>query len=86
MDLARVLQIAEVIVPPAAGVFSAVGLIYAKQEMNLSSAFLHLIEDAPISRSLAELEWKGVPKGEFIDWCEEMAALRLEDRPHRWST
>lgn len=44
-----------------------------------------LAEDAPISKTLAELEWKGVPRGAFIDWCEEMAATRLEDRPKRWS-
>jgi 5'-3' exonuclease len=44
-----------------------------------------LVEDAPISKTLAEVEWKGVPKGAFIDWCEEMAAGRLETRPQRWA-
>jgi len=43
-----------------------------------------LVEDAPISTSLRELEWKGVPKGAYLDWCDEMAARRMESRPRRW--
>ncbi|MDP6709160.1 MAG: hydantoinase/oxoprolinase family protein, partial [Alphaproteobacteria bacterium] len=35
---------------PAAGVFSAVGLLYANQEMNLATAFLYLVEAAPLNR------------------------------------
>jgi len=54
VDLARVLQIGEVIVPPAAGVFSAVGLLYARQELNLSKAFLHLLHDFPAGKAEAD--------------------------------
>ena len=47
VDLARVLQIKKVIVPPAAGVFSAVGLLFANLETNVSAAFLHQTADVP---------------------------------------
>jgi len=45
-----------------------------------------LAEDAPISRRLAELEWKGVPRGAFEDFCAEMNAERLLTRPRRWAS
>ena len=56
VDLARVLQIGRVIVPPAAGVFSAVGLLYARQELNLSRAFMHMVDELPLDRAEAEYD------------------------------
>jgi len=50
-SLARELEIARVLVPPAAGVFSAVGLLCADREASRSLAFLH--ELAPASVALA---------------------------------
>ena len=47
VDLARVLQIDTVIVPPVAGVFSAVGLLFANQEMGLSTTFAHSVDTVP---------------------------------------
>jgi len=47
VDLARVLQIREVIVPPAAGVFSAAGLLFANMEINLSRAFPYPLAALP---------------------------------------
>jgi N-methylhydantoinase A len=69
VDLARVLQIGRVIVPPAAGVFSALGLLNARQELNLSRACLHL------ARGLA-------PERAEADFAELAAAIaRHLDRP-----
>ena len=48
VDLARALQVREVIVPVAAGVFSAVGLLFAKLEVNETAAFLQLAAQARI--------------------------------------
>lgn len=64
----------------------AMNLAERREDALLYRKLATLVEDAPISESLAELEWRGVPKGEFLDWCEEMSASRLETRPHRWST
>ena len=43
VELARVLRIGRVILPPAAGVFSAVGLLYARLELNEAAPFLELV-------------------------------------------
>jgi N-methylhydantoinase A len=40
VDLARALQVREVIVPVAAGVFSAIGLLFARREVNETASFL----------------------------------------------
>jgi N-methylhydantoinase A len=48
VDLARALQVREVIVPIAAGVFSAVGLLFAKIEVNETAAFLRLASEASV--------------------------------------
>ncbi|WP_203195603.1 hydantoinase/oxoprolinase family protein [Xanthobacter dioxanivorans] len=46
-DLARALGIRRVVVPPAAGVFSAVGLLFADLELALSRGFLCRLAAAP---------------------------------------
>jgi N-methylhydantoinase A len=45
VDLARVLQVRRVVVPPAAGVLSALGLLVSRQEVNLTRSFLQLTRD-----------------------------------------
>jgi N-methylhydantoinase A len=52
-ELARSLGIARVVVPPAAGVLSAVGLLFAPQELVLSQGFLRATETVPLGE-LAE--------------------------------
>ena len=57
--LARQLQIKRVIVPPAAGVFSAIGLLLANAELNISRAFHELTDEMhgeDAQRLFAELE------------------------------
>jgi N-methylhydantoinase A len=51
VDLARALQVSEVIVPVAAGVFSAVGLLCAKIEVNETASFLKLASDATLEEA-----------------------------------
>ena len=46
VDLARVLQVPRVVLPVAAGVFSALGLLFSNLEMNETAPFLHLAADA----------------------------------------
>ena len=48
VDLARVLQVRRVVLPVAAGVFSALGLLFSNLEMNETVPFLHLAADAPL--------------------------------------
>jgi 5'-3' exonuclease len=64
----------------------AANLAERRDDALLYKRLATLAEDAPISRSLAELEWKGVPRGAFEDFCVEMNAERLRTRPRRWAT
>ena len=51
VDLARVLQVRRVVLPVAAGVFSALGLLFSNFEMNETVPFLHLATDAPLDEA-----------------------------------
>ena len=51
VDLARVLQVRRVVLPVAAGVFSALGLLFSNLEMNETVPFLHLAEGAPLDEA-----------------------------------
>ena len=64
----------------------ATNLAERREEALLYKRLATLAEDAPISRRLAELEWKGVPRGAFEDFCAEMNADRLRTRPRRWAS
>jgi 5'-3' exonuclease len=43
-----------------------------------------LIDDVPLKESLADLEWKGVPRPEFDAWCKALRVSDLADRVSRW--
>ncbi|XXF78496.1 5'-3' exonuclease H3TH domain-containing protein [Myxococcaceae bacterium GXIMD 01537] len=43
-----------------------------------------LVTDAPLKESLADLEWKGVPRGPFLAMCERLGLTSLKTRPKRW--
>ncbi len=51
VDLARVLQVERVVLPVAAGVFSALGLLFSNLEMNETAPFLHLAAKAPLDEA-----------------------------------
>jgi 5'-3' exonuclease len=63
----------------------AANLAERREEALLYKRLATLAEDAPINRRLAELEWKGVPRGAFEDFCAEMNADRLRTRPRCWA-
>lgn len=41
--------------------------------------------DVPLHENLEDLEWKGVPRREFYDFCDEFGFDRLKERPTRWN-
>ncbi len=41
--------------------------------------------DVPITEEIVDLEWQGAPRPQFIDFCEELDFVSLQDRPHRWA-
>ena len=40
--------------------------------------------DVPLPDSLADLEWKGVPRSRYEAFCDELGFNRLKERPDRW--
>ena len=52
-----------------------------------AALFRHLATlrlDVPIQESLEDLEWKGVPREAFVDFCDEFGFNDLKNRPHKW--
>jgi 5'-3' exonuclease len=41
--------------------------------------------DVPLTETLGDLAWTGVPREAFLTWCDEVGAERLRDRPHRFA-
>ena len=41
--------------------------------------------DAPISASLSDLQWDGVPRGEFESLCADLGFGRMGSAPHKWA-
>jgi 5'-3' exonuclease len=44
-----------------------------------------LVVDVPLAEDLADLAWGGVPRDDYLAWCEQLGADGLRDRPTRWS-
>lgn len=40
--------------------------------------------DVPLAETLDDLEWKGVPRGLFLSFCDRYGFRGLRDRPDRW--
>ena len=72
VDLARVLQVERVVLPVAAGVFSALGLLFSNLEMNETAPFLHLAAGAPLDEA----------EREYAALAERIAAVVGGPREH----
>jgi 5'-3' exonuclease len=48
-----------------------------------------LVNDVPLSESLEDLRWRGVPRARFEEWCAEVGAIALlgpwAARPAHWA-
>jgi len=44
-----------------------------------------LRQDVPLTESLEDLRWRGVPRDRWLALCEELGFERTRDRPHRWA-
>ncbi len=43
-----------------------------------------LVRDVPLKESLADLEWKGVPRAEWNALCDRLGVTTLRSSPTRW--
>ncbi|MDR9451978.1 MAG: 5'-3' exonuclease H3TH domain-containing protein [Acidimicrobiia bacterium] len=40
--------------------------------------------DVPLTESLEDLEWRGVPRAAYLEFCDELGFNEVKNRPHRW--
>jgi 5'-3' exonuclease len=64
----------------------AATLVDGREEALLYRRLATLNVDARIgTTTLADLEWRGVPRDEFIGLCDELGFNRIRERVHRWA-
>ncbi|MBN8472697.1 flap endonuclease [Corallococcus exiguus] len=58
-----------------------------REDARLYRTLATLVEDAPLpgTKSLADMEWKGVPEARFKAFCEGLGLKSLQRRPKRWA-
>jgi len=44
-----------------------------------------LRRDVPLTQSLEDLRWRGVPRDRWLALCDELGFERARERPHRWA-
>ncbi len=44
-----------------------------------------VVTDAPLTESLSDLAWAGVPRERFLAWCDGLGLTTLRSRPQRWA-
>jgi 5'-3' exonuclease len=63
----------------------AASLAERREEAALYKRLTTLRLDVPITESLDQLRWEGVPKQEYQALCAELGFKGMMDLPHRWS-
>ncbi len=62
----------------------AASLAERRDDAVLYKQLATLLVDTPLPHSLEELKWRGVPRGRYLEFCEEMGLGNLADAPHMW--
>jgi len=44
-----------------------------------------LRRDVPLTQTLEDLHWRGVPRDRWLALCDELGFERAKQRPHRWA-
>jgi 5'-3' exonuclease len=72
-------------VKPRGALALAATLAERRQEALLYRRLATLDESAPVSQSLEEIRFRGVPRARFLRWCDELGATTLRTTPRRWA-
>jgi 5'-3' exonuclease len=72
-------------VKPRGALRLATNLAAARKEAYLYRQLATLVETVPLQESLADLEFRGVPRARFEAWCDELDVTTLKTTPKRWS-
>jgi 5'-3' exonuclease len=71
-------------VKPRGATQLAATLAERREDALLYRKLATLVENAPISESLEDLQFTGVPRARFEAWCDELGATTLRTTPKRW--
>jgi len=63
----------------------AATLASRREEALLFRVLATLRRDVPLSQTLEDLRWRGVPRDPWLALCDELGFERARDRPHRWA-
>ncbi len=75
---------AEWTVKPRGASQLAATLAERRAEALLYRQLATLVETAPVSQSLEEMRFRGVPRARFEAWCREVGSTQLPTMPRRW--
>jgi 5'-3' exonuclease len=72
-------------VKPRGAIQLAATLAAQRADALLYRELATLVETAPVSETLEELRFRGVPRGSFDAWCKEVGSTQLPSMPRRWA-
>jgi 5'-3' exonuclease len=56
-----------------------------REEALLYRKLATLVETAPVAATLEEVRFRGVPRREFLEWCQAVGSTQLPSMPRRWA-
>lgn len=56
-----------------------------REEALLYRKLATVVVDVPLREAAEDLEFRGVPRGEFEAWCDRLGATGIKARPKRWA-
>ena len=62
----------------------AASLATSRSDVALFKDLATLRRDVALKETLEELRWRGVPREEFLGFCEKYGFGGLRERPDRW--
>lgn len=63
----------------------AAALAAQRSEATLYRTLATLRADVPLTQTLEQLEWKGAPRQQWLQWCQKVGSESLAARPPRFS-
>jgi 5'-3' exonuclease len=72
-------------VKPRGALALAATLAERREEVLLYRQLATLVDTAPVSDSLDELRFAGVPRPRFEAWCDQMGVTTMRTTPRRWA-
>ena len=72
-------------VSPRGAMRLAATLSNHREEALLFRRLATLRRDVPLTHTLEDLRWRGVPRDRWLALCDELGFERARERPHRWA-